>query len=68
MKSVIAKAEKLRERADQVRTIAVDVRCDDDSKILMDVAKDYERMAREAEIASSKGKCKKVAPRTSSHA
>jgi hypothetical protein len=48
MESGTTKAKKYRERADQIRRIAEDVRGECDHKYLLDVAKDYERMAKDA--------------------
>jgi hypothetical protein len=48
MENHAAKAKKYQARADQIRRISVDVRGDADRKYLLDVAADYEQMAKDA--------------------
>lgn len=44
-----AKAKRFRERADQIRMIAHDVRCAEDRKTLLAIAKDFEKTATDTE-------------------
>ena len=48
MQSHTAKVKKYQERAEQIRRISVDVRGDTARKYLLDVAADYEQMAKDA--------------------
>lgn len=48
MLSNAAKTKRYRERAEQIRKISVDVRGEAGRKYLLDVAADYEQMARDA--------------------
>ena len=49
MESHTAKIKKYQARAQQIRRISVDVRGDTARRYLLDVAADYEQMAKDAE-------------------
>jgi hypothetical protein len=49
MEHVKAQAKRCRERAEQTRTMAVEIRSDADRKILLDIAEEFDRMADDAE-------------------
>ena len=55
MESQAAKVKKYQERAEQIRRISVDVRGDAARTYLLDVASDYEQMAKNAGRARDAG-------------
>ena len=48
MQDSAAKAEKCRDRAKRIRKISLDVRGDDHRKYLLNLAKEYEQMAKDS--------------------
>ena len=56
MQDDTAKAKRYRERAKQIRRISVDVRGEADQKTLLNVAKDYDAVAKALEADRAPGK------------
>lgn len=48
MQDIAATAEKYRERAKHIRKISLDVRGHDNCKYLLDLAREYDQMAKDA--------------------